>query len=185
MKAALWLLNGTSVPGPGKPVLALDGKVARRSGDLADGLRPLHMAGAFLVREGLTLAREACDAKINGITALPRLPGRIHLEGAVVTIDAAGCQRVIVQALRAADADPAVKGHRQTLHRKVKAVFDDADQGDFLPEAGGRGPLRDRRAQRRPPRAAPLHGPGRSWPRRVGGGPQGVARPALPGPGAG
>ena len=71
----------------------------------------------------------------NEITAIPRLLDRIHLEGAVVTIDAAGCQRAIVQALRAADADYvlAVKGNQQTLHRKVKVAFDDAERGVLTP----------------------------------------------------
>ena len=88
------------------------------------------------MREGLTLAREPCDAKGNEITAIPRLLDRIHLEGAVVTIDTAGCQRAIVQALRAAHADYvlAVKGNQQTLHRKVKAAFDAAERGDFIPK---------------------------------------------------
>ncbi len=90
MKAALWLLDGTSLPGLKELILALDGgKVACRSGDRAAGLRPLHLVSAFLVREGLTLAQEPCDAKINEITALPCLLDRIHLEGTVVTIDAA------------------------------------------------------------------------------------------------
>ena len=48
MQAALWLLDGTSVPGLKELILALDGKLARRSGDRADGLRPLHMVSAFL-----------------------------------------------------------------------------------------------------------------------------------------
>ena len=119
MKAALWLLDGTSVPGLKELILALDGKFARRSGDRADGTRPLNMVSAFLVREGLTVAQEPCDRKSNEITALPRLLDRIHLEGAVVTIDAAGCQTAIVQALRQADADYllAVKGNQGTLHR--------------------------------------------------------------------
>ena len=131
MQEALWLLDGASVAGLRELILALAGKVARRSGDLADGLRPLYMAGAFLVREGLTLAREPCDVKSNEITAIPRLLDRIHPGRAVVTIDAAGCQRAIVQVLRAADADHvlAVKGNRQSLHRKVKVAFDDAEQG--------------------------------------------------------
>ena len=50
VKAALWLLDGTSVPGLEELILALDGKLARRSGDRADGRRPLHMVSAFLVR---------------------------------------------------------------------------------------------------------------------------------------
>ena len=66
----------------------------------------------------------------------------IHLEGAVVTIDAAGCQTAIVHLL-------ALKGNQGTLHRKVKAAFDAADRGAFLPE------VEDRcRAQWRPPRVS-------------------------------
>ena len=81
MKAALWLLDGTSVPGLRELILALDGKFARRSGDRADGTRPLNMVSAFLVREGLTLAQEPCDRKSNEITAIPRLLDRIHPGG--------------------------------------------------------------------------------------------------------
>ena len=56
MQTARLLLDGTSLPGLGELVLALDGKAARRSGDRAAGLRPLHLVSAFLVREGLTVA---------------------------------------------------------------------------------------------------------------------------------
>ena len=132
MQAALLLLDGTSLPGLQHLILALDGKVARRSGAPAAGTRALHRVSAFLVREGLTLAQEPCEAKSNEITAIPRLLGRMVLEGAVVTIDAAGCQRAIVQDLRAADADYvlAVKRNQPTLHAAVRA---DAEQGVFRP----------------------------------------------------
>ncbi len=54
----------------------------------------------------------------------------------MVTIDAAGCQTAIVQALRAGGADYllAVKRNQGTLHREVKAAFDEAEQGTFAPE---------------------------------------------------
>ena len=149
VKAALWLLDGTSVPGLRELILALDGKLARRSGDRADGLRPLHMV-AYLVREGLTLAQEACDDKSNEITAIPRLLDRIH-RGAVVTIDVAGCQRAIVQALREADADYllAVKGSQRTLHRKVKTAFDEAERGVLTPAVADRCETVERNGGRR------------------------------------
>ena len=53
------------------------------------------------------------------------------LEGAVVTIDAAGCQKAIVQALQAAGADYvlALKRNHPTLHAAVRAVFADAERG--------------------------------------------------------
>ena len=162
MKAALLLLDGTSL-GLAELVLALDGKAVRRSGDRADGLRPLHMVSAFLVREGLTLAQEPCDAKSNEITAIPRLLDRIHLEGAVVTIDAAGCQTAIVQALREAGADYvlAVKRNQPTLHREVKAVFDEAERGTFAPRAEDRCETVERNSGRRERRTCTvLGGPG-------------------------
>ena len=112
VKAALWLRDGTRLPGLEALILALDGKVARRSGDRAAGLRPLHLVSAFLVREELTLAQEPCDAKSNEITAIPRLRDRIHLEGALATIDAAGRQTAIVQALRAAGSAPSTTTSR-------------------------------------------------------------------------
>ena len=163
MKAALRLLDGTSLPGLAELVLALDGKAARRAGDRADGLRPLHRVSAFLVREGLTLAQEPCDAKGNEITALPRLLDRIHLQGAVVTIDAAGCQTAIVQALREAGTDYvlALKRNQGTLHREGKAAFDEADRGTCTPEAEDRCETVERNGGRRARRTGTvLGGPG-------------------------
>ncbi|MXZ24693.1 MAG: ISAs1 family transposase [Caldilineaceae bacterium SB0665_bin_21] len=163
VKAALWLLDGTSLPGLRELVLALDGKVARRSGNRAAGRRALHLVSAFLVREGLTLAQEPCGAKSNEIAALPRLLDRLVLEGAVVTIDAAGCQTAIVQALRAAGADYllALKRNQGTLHREVKAAFDDAERGTFAPEAEDRCQTVERNGGRREWRTCTvLGGPG-------------------------
>ena len=163
MQAALLLLDGTSLPGLKELILALDGKFARRSGDRADGTRPLNMVSAFLVREGLTVAQEPCDRKSNEITALPRLLDRIHLEGAVVTIDAAGCQTAIVQALRQADADYllALKGNQGTLHRQVKAAFDEAERGVLTPAVKDRCETVERNGGRRERRICTvLGGPG-------------------------
>ncbi len=135
MKAALLLLDGTCLPGLQELILALDGKGSRRSGDRASGTQPLLLVSAFLVREGLTLAQEPCEAKSNASTAIPRLLERMVLEGAVVTIDAAGCQKAIVQDLRAAGADYvlAVKRNQPTLHAAVRAAFEDAERGVFRP----------------------------------------------------
>ena len=83
------------------------------------------MVGAFLVQEGLTLAQEPCEAKSNASTAIPRLLARMVLEGAIVTIDAAGCQKAIVQALRASGRDYvlAVKRNQPTLYAEGRAAF--------------------------------------------------------------
>ena len=115
------------------------------------------------MREGLTLAQEPCDAKSNEITALPRLLERLVLEEAVVTIDAAGCQTAIVQALRAAGADYllAVKRNQRMLHREVKAAFADAERGVFAPQAEDRCQTVERNGGRRERRTCTvLGGPG-------------------------
>ena len=163
MQAALLLLDGTSLPGLRELILALDGKASRRSGDRVAGTRPLLLVSAFLVREGLTLAQEPCAAKSNEITAIPRLLERMVLEGAVVTIDAAGCQTAIVQNLRKAGADYvlAVKRNQGTLHREVKAAFDDAERGAFRPEVQDRCETVERNGGRRERRTCTvLGGPG-------------------------
>ncbi len=94
--------------------------------------RPLHLVSAFRVREGLTLAQEPCAARSNEITAIPL--DRLALEGALVTIDAAGCQTAIVQALRAVGADYvlAVQRNQATLHRAVQ------DHCETVERNGGR-----------------------------------------------
>ena len=121
------------------------------------------MVSPFLVREGLTLAQDPCAAKGNKITALPRLLARMVLEGAVVTIDAAGCQRAIVQALRAADADYvlAVKRNQPSLHAAVRAAFADAERGVFTLAVQDHGETRERNGGRRERRTCTvLGGPG-------------------------
>ena len=91
---------------------------ARRAGDRAAGLRPLHMVSTFLVREGLTVAQEPYEAKSNKITALPRLLAHLVLEAAVVTIDAAGCQTTAVLAPKPNQRTcTGPRGHRQRAVR--------------------------------------------------------------------
>ena len=92
-----------------------------------------------------------------------RLLERMVLEGAVVTIDAASCQRAIVQDLRAADADYvlAVKRNQLTLHAKVHAAFEEADRGAFTPEVQDRCETVKRNGGRRERRTCTvLGGPG-------------------------
>ena len=78
----------------------------------------------------------------------------------MVTIDAAGCQRAIVQALREAGADYvlALKRNQGTLHREVKAAFDDADRGAFAPEAEDRCETVERNGGRRERRTCTVLG---------------------------
>ena len=77
------------------------------------------LVSALLVRQGLTLIQEPCEAKSNEIMDIPCLLECMVLEGAVVIIDAVGCQWAIVQDLHATE---------------VRAAFEEAERGAFTPE---------------------------------------------------
>jgi predicted transposase YbfD/YdcC len=86
-------------------IVALDGKTIRRSLDRADGKGPLHVVNAWASAHELVLAQCKVDAKTHEITALPEWLRRLHLAGAVVTIDAMGGQVEIARQIRAQGAD--------------------------------------------------------------------------------
>ena len=78
-------------------VVAIDGKVLRRSFDRASGKSALHMVSAWGSQQRLVLAQIATDAKSNEITAVPKLLRMLALKGAIVTADALNCQRAIAE----------------------------------------------------------------------------------------
>ena len=86
-------------------VVALDGKTVRRSLDRADGKGPIHVVKAWASAHELVLAQFKVDAKTNEITALPELLRMLNLTGAVVTIDAMGCQVEIARQIQVQGAD--------------------------------------------------------------------------------
>lgn len=107
-------------------VVSLDGKTLRRSFDKARGLGPLHVVTAWAAEARLVLGETAVDVQSNEITAIPRLLEILELSGAVVTIDAMGCQREIAERIRAAGADYvlAVKDNQPTLYADVRDHFE-------------------------------------------------------------
>ncbi len=78
-------------------VVAIDGKVLRRSFDRASGKSALHMVSAWGCEQRLVLAQIATDEKSNEITAVPKLLAMLSLKGTIVTADALNCQRAIAQ----------------------------------------------------------------------------------------
>ena len=78
-----------------RPQVAIDGKSLRRSHDRGRGLGPLHLVSAWATERGITLGQLATEEKSNEITAIPELLKQINVRGAIVTIDAAGCQKNI------------------------------------------------------------------------------------------
>ncbi|HME26076.1 MAG TPA: ISAs1 family transposase [Acetobacteraceae bacterium] len=108
-------------------VVAIDGKVVRRSFDRASGKSPLHMVSAWGCEQRLVLAQIATDAKSNEITAVPKLLEMLSLNGTIVTTDALNCQRAIAQQIvdRGGDYVLALKGNQGTLHDDVRTYLDD------------------------------------------------------------
>ena len=109
-------------------IVAVDGKTSRRTHAKAKGRQPLHLVSAWASRQRLVLGQEATDIKSNEITAIPLLLERLELKGALVTIDAMGCQTKIAATIldRGADYLLAVKDNQPTLHDDIKRYFDDA-----------------------------------------------------------
>jgi predicted transposase YbfD/YdcC len=107
-------------------VVAIDGKVLRRSFDRASGKSPLHMVSAWGCKQRLVLAQIATDAKSNEITAVPKLLRMLSLKGTIVTTDALNCQRSIAEQIvdQGGDYVLALKGNQGTLHDDVITYLD-------------------------------------------------------------
>lgn len=110
-------------------VVAIDGKVLRRSFDRASGKSPLHMVSAWGSEQRLVLAQIATDAKSNEITAVPKLLRMLALKGTIVTADALNCQRNIAEQIVAQEGDYALalKGNQATLYDDVVLLLDDPE----------------------------------------------------------
>lgn len=117
----------------GGQLVAIDGKTLRRSFDAASSKAPIHMVSAWATANHISLGQVVVDAKSNEITAIPKLLEILELSGALVTIDAMGCQTEIAERIVAADADYclAVKGNQPTLHQGIVDFFDDHLEDDF------------------------------------------------------
>lgn len=106
-------------------VVAIDGKTLRRGHDRGTGRGPLHLVSAWASGRGLVLGQVAVADKSNEIAAIPALLDVLDVEGAVVTIDAMGCQKAIARKIRARGADYvlAVKDNQPTLHDLIAHHF--------------------------------------------------------------
>ncbi len=114
-------------------IVAIDGKTLRRSYDKASGKSAIHMVSAWATANHISLGQVVVDAKSNEITAIPKLLELIEISGALVTIDAMGCQTEIAAKIVDAKADYclAAKGNQPTLHEGLVAFFDDHLEDDF------------------------------------------------------
>jgi predicted transposase YbfD/YdcC len=103
--------------------VAIDGKTLRGSGSAKLG--PLHLVSAWATAQHLSLGQVAVDAKSNEITAIPALLELLDLGGALVTIDAMGCQKAIAQKIVDQGGHYAltVKDNQEHLLEDIQAVL--------------------------------------------------------------
>lgn len=110
----------------------IDGKALRGSRGLNGTC--LHLVSAWVGAHSLTLGQVAVEDKSNEITAIPRLLKLLELHGALVSIDAMGCQKEIAQAVRATGADYLlqVKSNQPRLEADIAASIEAAFAVDFV-----------------------------------------------------
>jgi len=111
--------------------VAIDGKTLRGSGSAKLG--PLHLVSAWATAQRLSLGQVAVDAKSNEITAIPALLELLDLNGALVTIDAMGCQKAIARKItdQGADYILTVKDNQEHLLADIQESLARAFDSDF------------------------------------------------------
>lgn len=122
----------TALPSVAGEQICLDGKTLRGSRGKAGAV---HLLSAYAAKARLVLASQAVDGKSNEITAIPQVLDLLELQGAVVSIDAMGCQKAIAEKISQAGADYvlALKGNHPQLSEDV---------GLWLDTGAGKGALR-------------------------------------------
>ena len=126
-------VKAAAATGIDQPILAVDGKTARRSHDRGKNLGALPTVTVWASEFGLALGQQACAEKSNEITAIPEVLRLVDIRGAIITIDAMGCQKAIAEQIidQGADYILALKGNQETLHQAVIAYIDEQCQNEF------------------------------------------------------
>ena len=124
-----WVAALTGVP---EGVVAIDGKTVRRSGGKA-GKGAIHMVSAFAACQRLVLGQVKVANKSNEIVAIPKLLDLLAIEGAIITIDAMGCQRAIARKIveKIADYILGLKGNQGSLRDDVELLVSEQKARDF------------------------------------------------------
>ncbi len=106
-------------------LVSIDGKRLRESYDTYRNKAAIHMVSAWSSTNQIVLGQTKVDDKSNEITAIPTLLDLLELKGAIVSIDAMGCQKEIAQQIidKGAEYILALKGNQSELNEQVKAHF--------------------------------------------------------------
>lgn len=145
----------TVLPAPAGEVIAIDGKVLRRSHDRGGGRAAIDLVSAWAEERRLVLGQQAVADDSNEITAVPALLALLALDGAIVTVDALHCQTATATAIRAKGADYvlALKTNQPQTYDAVETFFAEAVREDWrdvvhehlVTEDAGHGRLETRR----------------------------------------
>jgi predicted transposase YbfD/YdcC len=132
---AAWVAARTGLP---EGVIAIDGKTSRRT--RGKGKAALHLVSAFAARQRLVLGQVKVADKPNEIVAIPKLPDLLQIEGAIVTIDAMGCQRDMARKIvdKKADYILALKGNQGSLRADAELFADEQIARGFADTAVSR-----------------------------------------------
>ena len=117
-----WVASLTDL---GPEIVAIDGKTLRRSYQEGGARAPIHMISAWSARQRLILGQRKVADKSNEIAAIPELLDLLTVKGAIVTIDAMGCQKEIARKIVTKEADYvlALKGNQGSLSEDVELFF--------------------------------------------------------------
>jgi predicted transposase YbfD/YdcC len=126
-------INDLAIASKGR-LIAVDGKTIRRSLDRANNKAPVHMVSAWCNVNEMVLGQLATYEKSNEITAIPALLKLVDIRGAVVTIDAMGCQKEIAKTIvdQGGDYILQLKGNQSGLHEETVALFEQCLRDDCL-----------------------------------------------------
>lgn len=118
-----WIRTWLS-PEVANKVIAIDGKTLRGSHDGEKSA--IHLVSAFASEANIVLGQMKVSEKSNEITAIPELLNWLDVRGAIVTIDAMGCQKAITEKIveKGGDYFIALKGNQETLFEDVKLHFE-------------------------------------------------------------
>jgi predicted transposase YbfD/YdcC len=124
----------------GPDIVAIDGKTLRRSYQEGGAKAPIHMISAFSSRQRMVLGQRKVADKSNEITAIPELLDLLTVKGAVVTIDAMGCQKEIAAKIveKGGDYVLALKGNQGSLRDDVEEFFTEQKERRFADAAMSR-----------------------------------------------
>jgi predicted transposase YbfD/YdcC len=129
-----WIASFAADDDCGPRFIPIDGKTLRGSHGAKHRDNPLHLVSAWATKQGMTLGQVAVDAKSNEITAIPKLLEMLELKGAIISIDAMGCQKEIAKKIVNGGGDYvlAAKDNHRKLCEAIREFYAERhEQSDF------------------------------------------------------